>query len=192
MSANQKRVAESLPTTAAVNPAFPGQHEGEEVIFTFRQHPAVMRKALIFGLFAIVLAVLPLDFPFIYSRDWIAPLILKIDLLVFFAVIGGWFYAWMKWYYSINIVTVERIIEIHQNSFFKRDVRALFHGRIHALDYKIGSIDAAIFHYGSIEIMTEVGNFSMRMIPHPERVHEQILEAIRNNRDRFDDSLHND
>src|SRR6266576_3386736 len=34
---------------------FPGQHEGEKVQLVFRQHPLVMRKALILGLLVIVL-----------------------------------------------------------------------------------------------------------------------------------------
>lgn len=191
-SANHKLVDSSIPTKSAENPVFPGQHHGETVEFVFRQHPAVMRRPLIYGLVAIVLVIVPLDFPIIYSVDWLAPLLLKIVIGATLFVFAYWFYTWMKWYYSVFIITVERIVQIHQNGFFKRNVQALFHGRVHALNYTVGSFDAALFHYGDIQVLTEVGNFELKMIPHPAEVHERILEVIRNNRDRFDDADHED
>src|SRR6266568_5040476 len=89
---------------------FPGQHQGEEVEILFRQHPLVMRKALVFGLLVILLAVVPLDFPQVYSSDALSSFFTKIALGVPVLVIAAWFYRWIGWYYTIYIVTDRRIL----------------------------------------------------------------------------------
>jgi hypothetical protein len=181
-----------MPTRSAEKPVFPGQHEGEDVVFVFRHHPAFMRKPLILGFLGILVAILPMDIPLIYSVPWLPSLLLKFALSMVGLVFLYWIYNFIKWYYSVFIVTVERLVEINQKGLFKRKVRALFHGRVHALEYTIGGLDAVLFHYGSIQVLTEVGNFELKMVPNPEALHERILEVIRNNRDRFDDEDHDD
>jgi hypothetical protein len=158
---------------------FPGQHDDETIAFVFRQHPVVMRKALIYGLLAILIAVLPLDFPGIYAVSWLPSLLVKIVLAVCVLVMAFWFHAWVKWYYSICIVTNKRIVEIRQMGLFKRRVQALFHEHIQALNYSISGLSAVIFHYGDIRVLTNVGNFELKYVPHPERLHAQILEVMR-------------
>src|SRR5471032_2346137 len=90
---------------------FPGQHEGEEVELLFRQHPLVMRKALILGLLVIMVSILPLDFPFVYSSDRLAGFFIKVALLVPLVVLLAWVYRWISWYYTVYIVTDRRILE---------------------------------------------------------------------------------
>ena len=58
-------MSEKKPSAPAKE--FPGQHDDETVEFVFRQHPLVMRKQLIFGLFGLVVAALPFDFPQVYD-----------------------------------------------------------------------------------------------------------------------------
>jgi hypothetical protein len=170
-------------STPAKDPVFPGQHEGEEVQFIFRQHPAVMRKYLILGLLIVLIGVAPLDLPIVYQYPWLSSLVGKFALVMLVVAIFIWIGRYIQWYYSCTIVTMERIIFIKQQGFFKREVDALFHGRIHALDYKTGGLYASLMGFGDLEYLTEVGNFYTHYVPHVVKIHEQILGVIRDNRD---------
>jgi hypothetical protein len=173
----------------AKDPIFPGQHEGEEVQFTYRQHPAVMRKGLIVGLVLILVGVAPLDLPIIYQYPWLSSLSAKFAIAMLILALLIWTGKWLQWYYSCTVVTMERIVFIKQSGFFTREVEALFHGRIHALDYKVSGLYASVMGYGDLSFLTEVGNFYTHYIPHVAQIHEQILGVIRDNRDTdFDDT----
>src|SRR4051812_21458712 len=112
----------SVNEKSKVEKQFPGQHDGEEVEFLFRQHPLVMRKALIGGLLLILVGVLPLDFPQVYSSEALSSFFVKLALFVPLLVLGVWFYRWVGWFYTLYIVTDRRILEIKQKGFFNRKV----------------------------------------------------------------------
>jgi membrane protein YdbS with pleckstrin-like domain len=165
---------------------FPGQHEGEEIVFFFRQHPLVMRKSLVLGLLAILVAVLPLDFPFAYNSPGLSSILVKVAVGVTVVVLAYWIYRYCLWYYSVFIITGERTVSIHHRSFFHREVRALFHGSVHSVDYTVPGLQGALFGFGNITVYTWVGNFPIDCVHHPEDLHQQLLEVIRNSRERPD------
>jgi hypothetical protein len=158
---------------------FPGQHEGEEVELLFRQHPLVMRKALVLGLLAILVAVLPLDFPQVYSSDKLSSLALKAALIVPLVVFAGWFYRWVGWYYTVYIVTDERILEIKQKGFFARKVNEWQLSGVASVNYEISGFQAVIFGFGDISVKTYVGDFEMKTIHKPAEIHEQLVQAVK-------------
>jgi hypothetical protein len=158
---------------------FPGQHDGEEVAFVFRQHPLVMRKALIVGLLVIVLAVLPLDFPQIYSVPWLAGLLLKIMFGIILLVFAGWFYRWVGWYYTLYIVTDRRILDIRQKGFFDRKVDEWQLDGISNVNYRIGGFQAVLFGFGDITARTYIGDLEIKIIHKPAEIHEQLVAAVR-------------
>lgn len=158
---------------------FPGQHEGEEVQFLFRQHPLVMRKALIGGLLAIMLGVLPLDFEQVYAVPLLAAWLTRIALTVPVIVLLAWVYRWIGWYYSINIVTNERILIIQQRGLFNRQVDEWQLDGITNVNYKIGGFQAVLFGYGDISAKTYVGDLELPTIHNPASIHDKLLTAVR-------------
>jgi len=158
---------------------FPGQHDGEEVQFVFRQHPLVMRKSLIVGLLVIVVAVLPLDFPQIYSVDWLSGLVMKIMIGVVLAVFAAWFYRWIGWYYTLYIVTDRRVLAIRQKGFFDRKVDEWQLDGISNVNYHIGGFQAVIFGFGDITARTYIGDLEMTKIHKPAEVHAQLVDAVK-------------
>jgi uncharacterized membrane protein YdbT with pleckstrin-like domain len=158
---------------------FPGQHEGEEVELLFRQHPLVMRKALIVGLLAILLAVLPLDFPQVYSSNSLSAFFLRVVIVVPLIVLAAWFYRWVGWYYTVYIVTNERIIEVKQKGFFNRKVNEWQLDGIQNVNYEIGGFQAVLFGFGDISARTYIGDLEMKTIHKPAEIHEQLLNAVR-------------
>ena len=164
---------------AVVEKQFPGQHDGEVVEMVFRQHPLVMRKALILGLLAILVAVLPLDFPQIYSVEWLSSFFTKLLWISLVLVVAGWFYRWIGWYYTMYIVTDRRILEIKQTGFFNRKVDEWQLDGIQSVNYHIGGFQAVLFGFGDITARTYIGDLEMRTIHRPAEIHEQLVQAVR-------------
>lgn len=163
----------------AVEKQFPGQHEGEVVQFIFRQHPLVMRKALIGGLLVIVVAVLPLDFPQIYAVDWVVGVLVKLMWAVIAIVFFAWFYRWVGWYYTIYLVTDRRILEIKQKGFFDRKVDEWQLDGISNVNYHIGGFQAVLFGFGDITARTYIGDLEMKTIHKPAEIHAELVDAVR-------------
>lgn len=163
------------PSRPAPNPQFEGQHEGEEIRLVFRHHPIVMRKGLIFSMLPMIVGVLPCLFKPSLGFSWF------FGGLAVGAVCGLviFFPYWVRWFFSTYLVTSERIYQIKQKGFFKREVDSLFHARIHGINYTIAGFQGWLFHYGTISILTEVGNFDIKYVPHPAQLHERMLEAVR-------------
>jgi uncharacterized membrane protein YdbT with pleckstrin-like domain len=158
---------------------FPGQHEGEVVEMLFRQHPLVMRKALIIGLLLILVGVLPLDFPQVYSSEGLAAFFTKVALIMPLVVLAGWFYRWIGWYYTVYIVTDRRILEIKQTGFFNRKVAEWQLDGIQNMNYEIGGFQAVLFGFGDITARTYIGDLEMKTIHKPAEIHEQLVMAVK-------------
>lgn len=138
-----------------------------------------MRKQLFVGLFVIMLGVLPLDFPQIYAYQGLADILTKVALVVPLLVFVYWFYRWVGWYYTLYIVTDDRLVEIRQKGFFDRTVQEWQLDKIYNVNYHINGFQAAIFGYGDITVQTALGDFGMATIHKPTEIHRQLLDAVR-------------
>jgi hypothetical protein len=159
-------------------PAFQGQREGEVVELVFRQHPLVMRKELVIGLFIIVLGVVPLDFPQVYEYAGAADILTKVALVLPILVFAFWFRRWVSWYYTVYIVTNQRIIEVHQKGFFDRSITEWQHNKILHVNYRVGGFQAVIFNYGDITVRTVIGDLLIPTIHRPVKIHAQLQAII--------------
>lgn len=151
---------------------FPGQHEGEEVHLVFHQHPIVMRHALIFGLLFWTLCTVPMAF-FIATWPWY---LFGIGFVIMLVVIG---YRWIGWYYSIFIISSERLIQIRQKGFFDRSVTDISHNKIQSVNYEVKGLAATMFHFGTIVVQTYVGDLVLRYIHNPQEVQQLLVKNIR-------------
>jgi hypothetical protein len=160
-------------------PAFPGQHDGEDVRMLFRQHPLVMRKALIVGLLAILVAVTPLAFPMAWDDPAVSGLLLKIAFITPGIVLLIWVYRWLAWYYTVYIVTNQRILAITQKGLFDRKVEEWQLDAITNVNYHINGFQAVLFGYGDIVAKTYIGDLEIRTVHKPVDIHEQLLREVR-------------
>jgi uncharacterized membrane protein YdbT with pleckstrin-like domain len=151
---------------------FSGQHEDEEVDLVFHQHPIVMRKALLLGLIIWTVSALPLAFV-IAVWPWY---IFGVGFILMFLIIG---YRWITWYYSIFIITNERLIQIRQKGFFNRGVTDISHNKIQSVNYEVKGLLATSFHFGTIVVQTYVGDLVLKYIHHPEDVQQLLVKDIR-------------
>lgn len=161
------------PDTAKAPATFPGQHKGETVEVVFHQHPLVMRKALIIGMLLILVGVLPPLFWPLAHWAW-NPLFIILVIIAFY-----WFYNWVGWYYTVYIVTDERLIEVKQRGFFNRKVSEYGLDKIQNVNYHISGFQAVLFSFGDITAQTYVGDIVMKTIHKPVQIHAKMIEVVR-------------
>ncbi len=152
--------------------SFSGQREGEEVLFVFRRHMISMRKGFYLLLIPVAVSAIP-------------PLIWQTDLRIFLIPIGGlvlgllmFFYHFILWYFTVYIVTNQRIRQETQRSFFGKEVVDLRLSKIQNVSYKIPGFSGEIFHYGTIVIQTFVGNLVIKNVEHPADTYNKLQDAI--------------
>jgi uncharacterized membrane protein YdbT with pleckstrin-like domain len=164
---------EKTEETSQPDYEFPGQHPGEKVYLVFRQHPIVMRIRLIICLTIVTLFAVPLAFWPLARWPWWS---LLIGLIVALLVFG---HRFIGWYFSVFILTEERLIQISQKGFFNRKVVDIGLNKIQNINYEVKGLQATMFGFGTITVQTYVGNLELRYIHKPERVHQLMVKQMR-------------
>ena len=154
--------------------AFDGQREGEELLFVFRRHIIAMRK----GFYGLLI-------PFALSS--IPPLIWQTKLELFLLPIAGlvlgliiFSYHFILWYYTVYIVTNERIRQVTQSGFFGTDVVELRLSKIQNISYNIPGFSGEVFGFGTVVIQTFVGDLVIHKVEHPEKTYNKLQDAVMN------------
>lgn len=151
---------------------FEGQHEGEEVIFTFRRHPIAMRKGFYMLLIPFLIACIPvLIWPDNINNLWVAFGGLGVGMMLFF-------YHWIGWYFSVFIVTNQRLRQVTQKGFFNRSVIDLGISKIQNISYNVPGLSAAMFGFGTMVVQTYVGDLYLDKLHHPSKIYNALAEVI--------------
>ncbi len=151
---------------------FDGQRDGEALLFVFRRHMIAMRKGyyLLLGPFAI---------------SSIPPLIWQTNLELFLLPIGGlvlgmilFSYHYLMWYFTVYIVTDQRIRQITQRGFFGKDVVELRLSKIQNISYNVPGFSGEMFGFGTIVIQTFVGDLVIHNVAHPDQTYNKLQDAV--------------
>lgn len=160
---------------------FEDQFDDEEVLFVFRKHPIVMRRGLVFGMAAwlvgpvytlILTYVRPNDLPSLSFFFTSLLLSMLLGCLILFP-------SWIGWYYSVFIVTDQRLIQITQKGLFNRAVVDLGLNQIQMVNYRIAGLQQTLLGYGTIMMQTYVGDLIIHDIHHPAKIQKQLLNILR-------------
>lgn len=153
---------------------FIGQREGEKLLFVFRRHIIAMRKGYYSLLIPLALTSIP-------------PLIWRYNLELFILPVVGFviglilfFYHFIMWYFTIYIVTDQRIRQVTQRGFFGKDVIELRLSKIQNISYNIPGFSGEMFKFGTIVIQTFVGDLVIHNVEHPEVIYNKLQDAINN------------
>jgi hypothetical protein len=151
---------------------FEGQHSDEELLFVFRRHIIAMRKGFYALLIPFVIASIPaLVWPNNLNNFWIALGGLGVGLLLFF-------YHWVGWYFSIFLVTDQRIRQVSQKGLFGKSVIDLGLSKIQNISYNIPGLSGEVLGYGTIVIQTYVGDLVLDKIHQPSRIYNMLQDAV--------------
>lgn len=152
---------------------FEGQHEDEEVLFVFRHHIIKIRKAFYMLAIPFLISSIPvLVWPENLNNIWWAAGGLGLGILLFF-------YQWIGWYFSLFIVTNQRLRQITQKGFFNRSVIDLGLSKIQNISYNVPGLSGAMFGFGTLVVQTYVGDLYLDKIEHPQKIYDQLTSAIK-------------
>ena len=152
---------------------FADQFDNEEVLFVFRKHPVVMRKGLIFGMLALLLGTIPSIFNGSYTYYFVG--------LACGAVVGAFIFLpwWVNWFFSVFIVTDQRLIQITQRGLFNRSVVDMGLNQIQMVNYEVSGLQETMLGFGTIMMQTFVGDLVIHEIHHPAHIQKKLLEILR-------------
>jgi uncharacterized membrane protein YdbT with pleckstrin-like domain len=161
--------------------SFDGQREDEKLLFIFRRHIISMRKGFYLLVIPLVITSIP---PLIWSSNlelFLLPIAGLIVGLLFFT------YHLILWYFTIYIVTDQRIRQVTQRGFFGKDVIDLRLSKVQSISYNIPGFSGDIFHFGTIVIHTFVGDLVIHNVEHPVKIYNKLQNAVNNIVDKKED-----
>lgn len=154
---------------------FEDQYDDETVLYSFRLHPIVMRKGLIFGLLGPLAGVIP------------AALFPDLGFGIFFGGLAAGFllggiifgFSWIPWYFSVFIITDQRFIQVSQKGFFHKAVSDVALTHILFVNYEIVGVEQTMLGYGTIVVQTYVGDLVIHHVHHPAQTARKLQLILR-------------
>ena len=146
---------------------FDGQRPGEKLKIVFRRHILTARRGILLLIICVGLGVVPK----ILWPDVGATVGILVGAIILGLICLG--YALLMWYFSVYIVTNERIRQITQKGMFKKTVTDLNFNKIQNISYHVGFV-GGIFGFGTIIVQTGAGDFTISTVPHVEAVYNKI------------------
>lgn len=150
---------------------FEGQRPDEEVLFVFRRHIIAMRKGFYMLLIPFAVTAIP-------------PLVWQDNLMLFLLPLGGlalglllFSYQFILWYFTVYIVTNQRLRQVTQKGFFGTSVVELRLSKIQNISYTVPGLSGEIFQYGTLIVQTFVGDLVIHKVEHPSRVYNKLQDA---------------
>lgn len=157
-----------------VNKHFEDQLDNEDVLLVFRKHPVVMRKGLIISMMCLLVGVVPSIIKPVISYFFIGlALGLVVGIILFLPY-------WIAWFYSVYIVTNQRLIQITQKGLFHKSVVDISLNQIQMVNYEINGFQETLLGFGTIIIQTYMGDLTIHDAHHPKKVQKEILGILRN------------
>ena len=151
---------------------FDGQRPGEEVLFVFRRHLIVIRKGFYMLLAPLLLTSIPV---LIWPSE---PSILLLPLGGLIIGLALFFYQFILWYFTVYIVTNQRIRQVTQRGLFGKDVVELQLSKIQNISYNIPGFGGEVLKFGTIVIQTIVGDLVINRVEHPNEVYNKLQDAV--------------
>src|SRR5438045_966768 len=151
---------------------FREQFEDEETLLVFKKHPIVMRKGLIFFMLAILAGAVPALIKPTYGFFFgglAAGFILGILLI---------FPSWVRWYFSVYIMTNKRFIQ-QNRSLLQVNVVDIGLEQIQMINYQVAGLQETLLNFGTIIVQTYVGDLVIRDVHHPGRMQKKMVHELR-------------
>ncbi|MBI2356719.1 PH domain-containing protein [Candidatus Dojkabacteria bacterium] len=159
--------------------SFSGQDKGESVVLIVRKHPAVFipRYLAIIGLLLTPLLFFAAfsgtgDFSPIYNFG-----VGLLFLLLAFTVACD---TYFKWYYSVNIITDIRIVDVDFNNILFHRFSEAHLDKIEDVSHSPAGVLSSIFDYGDVYIQTAGSKpeFEFTGVPRPRDIQDTLLDLL--------------
>lgn len=168
MDLENKKEQRNVSRSFLLNPniTFSTQHENEEVVLVVRAHPLTQISwVLNTFFFSIITVAVNIFLPQVFDAVHIT----AFNIFAGFMIIA---YAWinfMIWYYTVGLVTTERIVDLDFHGIAYKEFSASSIIEISDITTKIGGFFGSVFNYGDVFIKTDgfEQNIEFLDVPHP-------------------------
>jgi len=162
---------------------FPGRRVGEKVNLFFRRHPLSFFG---FGVIGFVMTILPLavfiilvNNGFLILEGSLEPKIAVglISVYLLF-ILGLMIVAWMNFYLDVYIVTDKRLVDIHQEGLFNRNLSAVDLVDVEDVKADVKGFLATYFNFGTVNVQTagELQNIQFTDVPEPYKLARKVMD----------------
>lgn len=160
---------------------FEDQFEDEEVLFVFRKHPVVMRKGLIIAVAMWLVGPLyTLGLTYLRPNNYPSISFFFLSLIGSIVLGAVIFMPWyISWFFSVFIVSDQRLIQITQKGMFNRSVVDMGLQQIQMVNYEVAGLQETLLGFGTISMQTFVGDLIIHDIHHPAKIQKKLLEILR-------------
>ncbi|NCN87610.1 MAG: hypothetical protein GW941_01800 [Candidatus Pacebacteria bacterium] len=165
-----------LPKPVAVS--FDNQDISENIILVLRSHPLTLFKPF---LITIVMILLPFLFGSVGIFDFLPGNYQSAALILWFMIIFGFvFEVFLTWFFSVYIITDERIIDVDFLSLIHKNISSAKTDKIEDVTTITGGALQSMFDFGSIKIQTAGAKAEIifENVPYPSRVTKLLNELI--------------
>lgn len=162
---------------------FKGQHSEEEIVLLLRRHWITNVGWLLISFILLILPIIGI--PFVNIADLIPLNIPLRFILVGFAFwyLGTFGYIilnFLFWFYNVNIVTTERIIDVDFIYLLYNEISSTVISKIEDVTYNRGGLIRSIFDYGNVFVQTAgtIPNIEFLSVPKPAAVSRIITRLL--------------
>ncbi len=162
---------------------FETQTDEEEIMLLLRKHWITNFPWLVLGILLILAPLTLRWFPFLSFLPTNYQLMAVIIWYLLTTIII--FERFLTWYFNVNIITDERIIDIDFTNLIYKEISDAKIDKVQDITYRMGGAIRTLFHYGDVYIQTAgtEPNFEFLAIPKPEQV-VKILNQLREEEER--------
>lgn len=151
---------------------FREQFDDEEVKLVFKKHPIVMRKGIVLAAVGLLLGMIPALVKPTYGWFFGG---LGLGLLLSMILLFPW---WVRWYFSVYIMTNQRFIQ-QSRSLLQVNFVDIGLDQIQMINYQISGLEETLLHFGTITVQTYVGDLVIRDVHHPEKIQKKMVHSLR-------------
>lgn len=157
---------------------FETKERKEKIVLMVRKHPVTnvpwLFVTVVFLLlprlfvFLPVIAQLPSEYRLVLSMVW------------YLIVIAYVLENFLDWFYDVNIITDERVVDIDFHNLIYKQVSDAKLDKIQDITYNQGGVARTLFNYGDVFIQTaaEVPAFEFLAVPRPDRIVAILRDLI--------------
>jgi membrane protein YdbS with pleckstrin-like domain len=162
---------------------FEGQDEGEEIILFIRQHPAILIPKIFVVIAMIIFPILFVSLIGYSDTNFIlGDFFLSVGVIILWIMIVNTYVLvnFFKWFFNVNIITTERIVDIDFTKVFFHTVSETQLERVEDVSHQPVGVWAAFFDFGTVYVQTagQKREFEFVNVPRPRDIQDTILDLL--------------
>ena len=157
---------------------FETQERKEKIILLLRRHFATN----LFWMFTVLVAsALPPLALMGFSFEFLPYRYLFVTVLAWYLMVFAYgFEKFLSWFFNVNIITDERIVDIDFPSILYKDISETKIDQVQDVSIRVGGFARALFNFGDVTIQTAgpTAEINFEAVPGPEQVSRVLNELI--------------